>query len=161
VRKGWRRLTENNADFIGLQETMKRKYTYKFFRNIDPNKSYAWHWLPSQGRSGGILCRVKKENFDIVKVIEHDFAIEAEVLGKKLNINLRLITIYGPAHEEKREQFLRELSNMCAKNDLPVIVGGDFNILRYSSEKTKPSVLTNTLICLTRLLTLMDTERSH
>jgi hypothetical protein len=50
---------------------------------------------------------------------------------------LRLVTIYGPTHEEKREQFLRELSNMCAKNDLPMIVGGDFNILRYSSEKNK------------------------
>jgi hypothetical protein len=52
-------LTETNADFIGVQETMKRKYTEKFFRNIYPNKLYAWHWLPSQGRSGGILCGVK------------------------------------------------------------------------------------------------------
>jgi hypothetical protein len=30
-----------------------------------------------------------------------------------------------------------ELSNICAKNDLPMIVGGDFNILRDSSEKNK------------------------
>jgi hypothetical protein len=54
-------LTETNADFIGVQETMKRKYTEKFFRNIDPNKLYAWHWLPSQGRSGGIFCGVKRK----------------------------------------------------------------------------------------------------
>jgi hypothetical protein len=128
-------LTETGVDFIGLQETMKRKYTDKFFRNIDPNRLYAWHWLPSQGRSGGILCGIKKENFDIIKVIEHEFAVEAEVWDKKVKISLRLITIYGPAHEERRDQFLRELSTICAKNDLPMIVGGDFNILRYSNEK--------------------------
>jgi hypothetical protein len=69
-----------------------KKHTEKFFRNIDPNRSYAWHWLPSQGRSAGILYGLKKENFDIVKVVENDFAIEAEVLDKKLNMNLRLVT---------------------------------------------------------------------
>jgi endonuclease/exonuclease/phosphatase family metal-dependent hydrolase len=130
-------LTETGVDFIGLQETMKRKYTDKFFRNIDSNRLYAWHWLPSQGRSGGILCGIKKANFDLIKVIEHEFPVEAEVWDKKIKISLRLVTIYGPAHEERREQFLRELSTICAKNDLPMIVGGDFNILRYNSEKNK------------------------
>jgi hypothetical protein len=130
-------LTETSVDFIGLQETMKRKYTEKFFRSIDSNRLYAWHWLPSQGRSGGILCGIKKENFDIIKVTEHEFAVEAEVWDKKTKMSLRLITIYGPTHEERREQFLRELSTICAKNELPMIVGGDFNILRYSNEKNK------------------------
>jgi hypothetical protein len=51
---------------------MKKKYTEKFFKRIDPNRSYAWHWLPSKGRSGGILCGIKKENFNIIKVTEHD-----------------------------------------------------------------------------------------
>jgi exonuclease III len=130
-------LSETDADFIGLQETMKRKYTDKFFRKLDPNRFYAWHWLPSQGRSGGILCGIKKESLDLSMVTEHEFAIEAEVWDKKNKISLRLVIIYGPAHEERREQFLRELSTICAKNDLPMIVGGDFNILRYSSEKNK------------------------
>jgi hypothetical protein len=48
-------------------------------------------------------------------VIEHDFAIEADVFDKKLKTNLRLVIVYGPTHEEKRHQFLRELSSICAK----------------------------------------------
>jgi hypothetical protein len=47
------------------------------------------------------------------------------------------VTVYGPAHDDKREQFLSELSNICAKDDVPTLLGGDFNILRYSSEKNK------------------------
>jgi hypothetical protein len=53
--------TELKVDLIGLQETMRSKYSDKFFRTIDPFKSYAWHWLPSNGRSGGLLCGIKKE----------------------------------------------------------------------------------------------------
>jgi mannosylglycoprotein endo-beta-mannosidase len=149
-------LNDTNTDFIGLQETMKKRYTDKFFRNIDPSKNFAWHWVPSHGRSGGILCGLKKENFEVISVIEHDFAIEAVVLDKKLNLKLRLCTVYGPAHEEKRDQFLRELSTICSKNDLPMSIGGDFNILRYSSEKIRISLLTDILICLIGLLILME-----
>jgi hypothetical protein len=48
-----------------------------------------------------------------------------------------MVTIYGPAQDEKMEQFLTELSTICAKSDLPLIVGGDLNILRYSNESNK------------------------
>jgi hypothetical protein len=59
-------------------------------------------------------------------------------MDKKYQNRLRLVTIYGPAQDEKKEKFLTELSNICAKCDLPMIVGGDFNILRFSNEKNKP-----------------------
>jgi hypothetical protein len=49
--------TEYKADFVGLQETLKNKYSDKFFRLIDPHHGFAWHWLPSIGRSGGIVFR--------------------------------------------------------------------------------------------------------
>lgn len=35
--------TEFKADFIGLQETIGKSYTDKFFRGIDPHNSFAWH----------------------------------------------------------------------------------------------------------------------
>jgi hypothetical protein len=76
-------LSEVNADFVGLQETMKKRYTEKFFIKVDPKRIFSWHWLPSKGRSGGILCGIKSEKFDIIKIVEHEFAIEAEVLDKK------------------------------------------------------------------------------
>jgi hypothetical protein len=61
-----------------------------------------------------------------------------EVVDKKCHNRLRLVTIYGLAQVEKKEMFLIELSTIFAKCDLPLIVGGDFNILRFSDEKNKP-----------------------
>lgn len=37
----------------------------------------------------------------------------------------------------KKEMFLTELSNICATRKLPMLIGGDFNILRFSEEKNK------------------------
>jgi hypothetical protein len=50
------------VDLLGLQETMKKKYTEKFFRTIDPSRSYAWQWLPSKGRSGGSSVALRWKN---------------------------------------------------------------------------------------------------
>jgi hypothetical protein len=60
----------------------------------------------------------------VIKVEEHEFAVTAEVLEKKSKRKMRLVIVYGPAHDDKKEQFLTELSTICAKNDLPLMVGG-------------------------------------
>jgi hypothetical protein len=59
--------------------------------------------MPSNGRSGGILCGVKTEEYEVIKVEELEFAVTAEVLDKKLKQKMRLVTVYGPAHDDKKE----------------------------------------------------------
>jgi hypothetical protein len=119
---------------------MKNRYSDKFFRLIDPHQSFTWHWLPSIGKSGGILCGIRKENFDIIKVEEKEFLVEVEVFDKSLRKNLSLVMVYGPAHEDRRDIFLSELAETCAKIKIPTLIGGDFNILRFSNETNKKFV---------------------
>jgi exonuclease III len=47
------------------------------------------------------------------------------------------VNIYGAAQEENKEAFLRELASFCAKIKEPYVMGGDFNIMRFSSDKNK------------------------
>ena len=125
------------VDFVGLQETMRKQYSDKFFRKIDYNKKFAWHWVPSNGKSGGILCGVNLDRFEVIKFVEGAFTVNAIVNDKKEKRTLSLVTVYGPAHEEGRENILAELAQICSTNVYPMILGGDFNILRFSSEKNK------------------------
>jgi hypothetical protein len=53
------------------------------------------------------------------------------------------IVVYGPAHDNKKDEFLAELSLFCNSIDCPYFVGGDFNILRTVAEKNKPCVLSH------------------
>lgn len=45
--------------------------------------------------------------------------------------------VYGAAHDENKVQFLTELSAFCSRNKDPIIIGGDFNIIRFASERNK------------------------
>lgn len=48
--------------------------------------------------------------------------------------------VYGAAQEENKLAFLSELSELshfCSLNYEPLIIGGDFNIIRYSKERNK------------------------
>lgn len=54
---------------------------------------------------------------------------------KMLKIKWNLLVVYGAAQEENKVAFLAELSHFCASNSEPMIIGGDFNIIRFSKEK--------------------------
>jgi exonuclease III len=129
--------TEYKADFIELQETMRKNYTDKFFRGIDPQNSFTWHWLPSIGKSGGVLCGIKKEKFEVVKIEENEFLLSVEVIDKGMRKNLMLIMVYGPVQEDRRESFLTELAETSSKINIATLIGGDFNILKFGNEKNK------------------------
>ena len=43
--------------------------------------------------------------------------------------------MYGAAQDEHKSVFLRELVNLAKDNLYPMLIGGDFNILRYQEEK--------------------------
>jgi hypothetical protein len=47
-----------------------------------------------------------------------------------------LITVYGAAQDAHKPDFLSELVRMCETKALPMLLGGDFNILRKREEKS-------------------------
>jgi hypothetical protein len=46
-----------------------------------------------------------------------------------------LIAVYGAAQENEKEVFLSELVRMCGTESEPLLLGGDFNIIRGPDEK--------------------------
>jgi hypothetical protein len=39
------------------------------------------------------------------------------------------VAVYGPPQADHKENFLAELVRMCSHEDIPLIMGGDYNIL--------------------------------
>jgi hypothetical protein len=46
-----------------------------------------------------------------------------------------LIIVYGAAQLDDKEDFLIELGSACSDQELPLLIGGDFNIIRFPSKK--------------------------
>jgi hypothetical protein len=45
------------------------------------------------------------------------------------------VVVYGAAQEEHKPEFLAELVRICEDESFPMLVGGDFNIIRRREEK--------------------------
>jgi endonuclease/exonuclease/phosphatase family metal-dependent hydrolase len=61
--------------------------------------------------------------------------VKFHLCNKECNLKWALIAIYGPTQSNLKEQFLTEMVHMCSHEQLPILIGGDFNILRNPSEK--------------------------
>ncbi|WVZ60404.1 hypothetical protein U9M48_010431 [Paspalum notatum var. saurae] len=72
---------------------------------------------------------------------EGEFILQMNLWDKQLKIKWNLMVVYGRAHDEKKSEFLAELSAFCSNRKDPFIVGGDFNIIRSSDEKNTMSRL--------------------
>ena len=73
-------ILEHKFLFIGLQETMQVDKDDTIIRQIDVKQCYLWKWLPSKGKSGGLLCGVHTSKFDEGAFVE----------GNKLMLQLNL-----------------------------------------------------------------------
>lgn len=107
----------------------------QLLRKFDGGQDYLWMWNPSKGKSGGILVGVLLDRFDVGSFSQGEFMLKMNLWDKMLKIKWNLLVVYGSAHEESKLTFLTELSHFCASNSEPMILGGDFNIIRFSNEK--------------------------
>lgn len=129
---------QNYFHFIGLQETMIKECDEKILKRFDPNKDFLWLYNSSKGKSGGILVGVRVEFYDVGSFQQGDFMLQLNLWDKQNKIKWNLLIVYGATHEENKMEFLAELSSFCSRNNEPIIIGGDFNILRYAYERNKP-----------------------
>ena len=64
-----------------------------------------------------------------------EFAVKFRVRTKADGFDWALVVVYGAAQPELKLDFLADLVRICGNEQLPVLVGGDFNIIRRKEEK--------------------------
>ena len=75
-------ISDHSLDFLGLQETMKKDFTQKCLRRIDPFNLFKWNWIPSEAKSGGILCGVRQDTLELVACNKGKYVLQVVVYGK-------------------------------------------------------------------------------
>jgi len=128
---------ENKFYIIGLQETMQADIDDRILRQIDPSQAYLWKWIPSRGKSGGILSGVRIELLDVGTFKEGKYILQLNLWDKTQKRKWNFLNVYGSPHEECKAEFLIELASFCGGCQVPYVIGGDFNLIRFSSEKNK------------------------
>ena len=104
-------------------------------RRFDPHQNYLWKWLPSRGRSGGLLCGIDINLYDVGSFKDGKYMLQLNLWDKTNKIKWNFINVYGAAQEENKNEFLAEFASFCNNMSEPYLIGGDFNIIRCASEK--------------------------
>jgi hypothetical protein len=118
-----------------LQETIKRDFTDQELRSLEIGEKFIWCWLPAAGHSGGMLLGLRDSAFEVSSIGTGRYYIKASIICHADRTRLEVIGIYGPADHALSAGFLEEISNKIVAAEAPLIIGGDFNLLRAAHDK--------------------------
>lgn len=123
-------IKEHRLDFVGFQETKKQNFQDSFLNYI--HKDFAWQYLPA----GGILVGFNERKFEALAQKVGSFSVAAIVRNCYDKFTWRLITVYGSPYDEGKQDFIFELDSLLVNWDGPTVIGGDFNLVCNSKEKS-------------------------
>jgi hypothetical protein len=98
-------------------------------KHLSGGLDFSWYCLPPQRRSGGILVGINTSTLSINKISNGDFCVKFHVCSRNDGFDWVLVPVYGAAQDEKNPEFLSKLVCTCDNENLPLLIGGDFNIM--------------------------------
>lgn len=96
--------------------------------------------LPAIGTRGGAAIFWNSSTVTAQSHSIGHFSITAKVLIGGTNIDYWLTTVYGPSDEERKDDFLAEISRIAPPTRQPWLINGDFNIIYEGRDKNNSNI---------------------
>jgi hypothetical protein len=78
---------------------------------------------------------INVDTFSVQDVVVGERCAKFYVTTRCDNFKWVIVAVYGAAQDEHKAEFLAELVRLCENETLPLLVGGDFNIMRRKEDK--------------------------
>ncbi|RVW61143.1 Transposon TX1 uncharacterized 149 kDa protein [Vitis vinifera] len=134
-------LSSEKPDVVMIQETKKEECDRRLVGSVWSARNKDWAALPASGASGGILIIWDSKKLRREEVVLGSFSVSIKFAMDGCE-SLWLSAVYGPNNSALRKDFWVELSDIAGLSHPRWCVGGDFNVIRRSSEKLGGSRLT-------------------
>ena len=128
-------LVDHHIDILAIQETKKEQFTNRILRTIS-TRFDVWYWVPSVGRSGGILFGCDSSLINCISHSIHKFALNVHVENKIDGQKWQITIVYGPVIRTLKKELWIELNHIRGTHSEPWILCGDFNAIRHRDEKS-------------------------
>ena len=129
------RIKESHADIVGIMETKKDNFSPGYLKSLTSLAPFDWTFLPASGSAGGILVGANSDCYTLTVGDILNFSVSVSLLDKKTSFSWKLVVVYGSPYEEGKQPFLDELHMVMSKSSGPTLIAGDFNLVRFSSDK--------------------------
>jgi hypothetical protein len=108
--------------------------------SLEIGDKFFWSWLPASGHSGGLLVSFRDSCFDVGVVSKGEFLISTKLVLKSSRFFFEFVGVYGPADHSRSPLFLQELEEVVTRATSPVLIAGDFNLIRGSTDKNNRNI---------------------
>jgi hypothetical protein len=128
-------IRDNRLDFVGIQETKKDDFTPVFLKNLTCPAVFCWEFLPARGTARDILVGVREDSFIMSGMNILKSSVSCMLQDRKSSFCWKLVVVYGSPYEEGNAEFIDELHAILASWQGPLLIGGDFHLSRFASDK--------------------------
>ena len=128
-------LKEWKCDNFCFQETKVASIDIAFVRSLWGSSFIDWDALDAIQTSGGVLLVWDKRFFEKMDVIVGQFSVSLLLRGVVDDFVWACIGVYGPNDDGQRSCLWEELLWVWARWPMAWCLVGDFNIIRYPSER--------------------------
>lgn len=130
-------IRDHKLNFVAILETVKHDFSTELLNKLSSGRNMHWCWMAARGRSGGILVGMDKDKVNVLNEKTGKYFIRLKLSNADNKKVWDFMAVYGAAQAEQKAEFLTELAKEFYSQGSPLVVGGDFNILRKESEKNK------------------------
>jgi hypothetical protein len=120
---------------VCLQETKLADIDLQLVRSLWGNSFVDWEMLPAIGTAGGVLLLWDRRVLEKVDSVVCQFSVSCLWKGVFDGFEWVGTGLHGPTNDGIHKDLWTELSSVRLKWDLPWCVFGDFNVVRFPSER--------------------------
>jgi exonuclease III len=73
----------------------------------------------------------------------------------------KLVNVYGSTHDDRKMEFLDELQMIVLSSEVPILLGGDFNMVRKIEEKSNGNINFRFLDAFNEMINLTGLRELH
>uniref|UniRef100_A0A2N9H3D8 Reverse transcriptase domain-containing protein n=1 Tax=Fagus sylvatica TaxID=28930 RepID=A0A2N9H3D8_FAGSY len=133
VLKNWLRTWK--VDVICLQETKLDKVDGRLIHSIWGNRFAGWEVLNADNTAGGVLLLWDKRVVERIDSIVGRFSVSCQWKSLVDGFEWVGTGVYGPNRDDSRSELWAELSEIRHQWSQPWCIFGDFNVVRFPSER--------------------------
>uniref|UniRef100_A0A2N9EXD0 Reverse transcriptase domain-containing protein n=1 Tax=Fagus sylvatica TaxID=28930 RepID=A0A2N9EXD0_FAGSY len=123
------------GDVVCLQETKMAYISIGVVRSIWGSPFVGWEFQASEGASGGVLLLWDKRVVEQLDVAKGEFTLSCKFKCVEDGLEWMFSGVYGPNRDSDRRLLWEELAGIGSWWSLPWCIGGDFNVVRFPSER--------------------------
>jgi hypothetical protein len=123
-------------DIVCLQETKLDFISSRIISSLWGCPYVDWCYVASNGASGGILLMWDKRVVSRLEMEVGDYVVACMFKNVVDGFEWAFARVYGPNDNSDRRWLWDEMAGLLSFWELPWVLGGDFNVIRFPSERS-------------------------